>query len=213
MDGRIGTLRGTDHDDAGARGVNSVRRPPAGLFAGFVACSWLLAMVAIWAVQQVHQDLHEHTDLGPTLHWLRDTAVAVPLAALAIGLAALLIRPAFAGASSRRVRPTAAWLAWAGVAAVIFAVLSIPGNQLHGLLFGAEEEEIGWLADVLLDGSIVLGASLLTLVPVALLGARAWRPAGTRPATDETPRPALTASAGASASLLSVGSTHPGGDR
>ena len=115
-------------------------RPTAEQVAGFIACSWLLAMVAIFAVQQVHQDLHEHLELPPILHWLRDAAVAVPLAALAIGSAALLVRLVYGRSDAGRVRPAAAWLAWAVLAAVVFAVLSIPGNQIHGLLFGAEEE-------------------------------------------------------------------------
>ena len=80
-------------------------RPSTEQVAGFIACSWLLAMVAIFAVQQVHQDLHEHLELPPILHWLRDAAVAVPLAALAIGSAALLVRLAYGGSDAGRVGP------------------------------------------------------------------------------------------------------------
>lgn len=185
-------------------------RPSAARVAGFIACSWLLALVAIWAVQQVHQDLHEHNELPPILHWLRDAAVAVPVAALAIGSAALLVRPAFGAAGRGPARPAAAW---AAVAAVIFAVLSIPGNQLHGLLFGADEEPIGWLEDALIDGSIVLGASLVALVPVALLGAWAWRPAESPLAADQAPGPTPTAPVRTSASPAVAGSTNAGGDR
>ena len=47
--------------------------------------------------------------------------------------------------------PASASSSWV-VAAAAFAVLSIPGNQLHGALFGAEEEEeLSFLADALLD--------------------------------------------------------------
>lgn len=209
-DGEDGELGGTDRDDAGARGVKRLGRPSAARVAGFIACSWLLALVAIWAVQQVHQDLHEHNELPPILHWLRDAAVAVPVAALAIGSAALLVRPAFGAAGRGPARPAAAW---AAVAAVIFAVLSIPGNQLHGLLFGADEEPIGWLEDALIDGSIVLGASLVALVPVALLGAWAWRPAESPLAADQAPGPTPTAPVRTSASPAVAGSTNAGGDR
>jgi len=195
--------------------MKRVGRPSAAQVAGFIACSWLLALVAIWAVQQVHQDLHEHNELPPILHWLRDAAVAVPLAALAIGSAALLVRFAFgaAGPGPGRGRTAAAWLAWAGIAAVLFSLLSVPGNQLHGFLFGAEEEQIGWLQDALIDGSIVLGASLVALVPTALLGAWAGRPAATRPAAGQPSGPTQTAPAGTSASPAFAGFTHAGGDR
>ena len=186
-------------------------RPSIEQVGGFIACSWLLAMVAIFAVQQVHQDLHEHLELPPILHWLRDAAVAVPLAALAIGTAALLVRLAFGGADPGRARSASAWLSWAVIAAVTFAVLSIPGNQLHGLLFGAEEEPIGWLADALKDGSIVLVASLVALVPVALLGARASQFAESQPDGVQTSRPAPNALAGTSA-FPSLAAPAPSGD-
>ena len=193
--------------------MKRVGRPTAEQVAGFIACSWLLAMVAIFAVQQVHQDLREHLELPPILHWLRDAAVAVPLAALAIGSAAFLVWLVYGRSDAGRVRPAAAWLAWAVIAAVTFAVLSVPGNQLHGLLFGAEEEPIGWLEDALKDGSIVLVASLVALVPVALLGARASRSAGSRPDAVQASRPAPVAPAGRSTSLATTGFTHAGGDR
>ena len=188
-------------------------RPSTEQVAGFIACSWLLAMVAIFAVQQVHQDLHEHLELPPILHWLRDAAVAVPLAALAIGSAGFLVRWVYGGSDAGRGRQAAAWLAWAVIAAVVFAVLSIPGNQVHGLLFGAEEEPVGWLEDALKDGSIVLVASLVALVPVALIGARASRSAESRPDAVETSGPAPVAPAGTSAFPTLAGSTHAGDDR
>ena len=97
------------------------------------------------------------------------------------------------------------------IAAVTFAVLSIPGNQLHGLLFGAEEEPIGWLADALKDGSIVLVASLVALVPVALLGARASRFAESRPDGVRASRPASTSLVGTS-TVPSLAAPAPSGD-
>ena len=186
-------------------------RPSIEQVAGFIACSWLLALVAIFAVQQAHQDLHEHLALPPILHWIRDAAVAVPLAALAIGDAALLARLAFGRADRGGARSASAWLSWAVIAAVTFAVLSIPGNQLHGLLFGAEEEPIGWLADALKDGSIVLVASLVALVPVALLGARASRFAESRPDGVRASRPASTSLVGTS-TVPSLAAPAPSGD-
>ena len=52
----------------------------------------------------------------------------------------------------------------------MFALLSIPGNRLHGALFGAEEEvELGWIADVALDAGLAFAGSLLALAPLALV--------------------------------------------
>jgi hypothetical protein len=177
---------------AAAGTMASTFGPAAALQAGlFVACSWLLAAVAIGAAQLAHQGLHEHPELPPLVHWLRDTAVAVPLAALSIGLAAIVVRWLAGRVGDGQGRSLAAWLAWASLAAFLFAVLSVPGNQLHGLLFGAEEEEgVGWLEDAFTDGGIVLGASLVTLVPAAVIGR--WL-LGTSPATSAaTAAPAAT---------------------
>jgi hypothetical protein len=158
--------------------------PTADRVVRFVAAAWLLALAGIWASQQVHAGLHEHLELSPLLHLVRDSALAVPLAGLAIVLAGLvngeLIR-------SLGLRPDslAAALAWAAVAALVFAALSVPGNELHGLLFGAEEEEGSLVADLLLDAGVVLASSLLFLAPAAAIRLAPWPPA---PSEDHPPR-------------------------
>jgi hypothetical protein len=140
-----------------------------------IAYSWLLAGAAIAALQVVHQDVHEHAELPAPVHWLRDGSLAVPAAAIAVLLATLLL--------ARFDATARIGLAWAAVAAVAFAVLSIPGNQLHAVLFGAEEESVGWLEDVLLDGAVTLGAALALLVPLALALGTPWHRAA--PAADD----------------------------
>jgi hypothetical protein len=83
------------------------------------------------------------------------------------------------------------------VAAAIFAVLSVPGNELHGTLFGAEdEEELSWLADLALDAGIALIGALLALVPLALVaGLPLQDPATAASLSIERPRPVLETSA------------------
>ena len=192
-----------------ADGVSAVK---AGLFA---ACSWLLALGGILGAQLAHQGLHEHIELPPLLHWLRDAAVAVPMAALAVGLAWLVV-----GRGTDRGRGVlrgalAAWLAWAALATLLFAAFSIPGNQLHGLLFGAEEEAgISWLEDALLDSGIVLLWSLIVLIPAALAGSVLWpaQPRSSRPQVSARPAP-IAPSAGLSALPATTGTTFVGGDR
>lgn len=194
-----------------ARTTGHIPAQPAILF---VACSWLLAGAAIAAAQLAHQGLHEHVELAPLVHWLRDAAVAVPMAAAAIGLGAVAVRFARDRSASPRAGSLSAWLAWAAVAAMLFAVFSIPGNQLHGLLFGAEEEEgVGWLEDALLDSGIVLLWSLVVLIPAALAGSQLWpvEPNSVQPRVSAGPAP--TAPPAGPESLATTGSTLAGGDR
>jgi hypothetical protein len=140
-----------------------------------VMYSWLLAAVPIALLQLVHSDLHEHNELPPVLHWVRDTSLAVPFAAIAVIAAALLVarlRPTEPG--ERAALTTMAM--WGVLAALLFAVLSIPGNQLHGFLFGAEEEVgVSVVEDVTTDAVYSLEAALLALAPLVLLVGVPWR--------------------------------------
>ena len=132
----------------------------------FVGASWWLALVAIAVLQGAHDGLHEHLELPPLLHLVRDAALAVPAAALALvaGAFAIARLPGASGRGSIRAR-----IAWVCVVGCAFAVLSIPGNQLHGTLFGAEAEEgLSVLTDLALDAVIALVGALLALIPFAL---------------------------------------------
>ena len=158
--------------------------------------AWWLAIVAIGVLQQAHAGLDEHRELTPLIHLLRDAALAVPAAAIAIVLASILVAGRW---TARAARPPSAMdrLLWVLVAAAVFAVLSVPGNQLHGTLFGAEEEaELSWLADVALDAGIALIGALLALVPLALVaGLPLAVPAQPFSQSPDRPRPVLETSA------------------
>ncbi len=136
-----------------------------------VLISWWLALAAIWVVQQAHDGQHERHELPPLLHVLRDAALAVPLAGLAVLGASLLLAPRL-----RRIAPEARdglsdfdRLLWTVVAVASFAALSIPGHELHGALFGVEQSEVGWLVHALLDASIVGIGAFIALFPVAIV--------------------------------------------
>ena len=206
-------MEGTERIDAGTSGVTRMGRPSVEQVAGFIACSWLMAAAAIAVLNLLHADLHEHRELPLLVHWLRDAALAVPMAAIAIAAAALIVRARFTSSGGESGRSSAGPLAWAVLAAVTFAVLSIPGIQLHGLLFGAEVEAGGWLADALKDGGITLATSLALLIPVALFLGPPWPMARVANRHAQSPGPSLAAPAGPSASLVTTGSTHAGGDR
>jgi hypothetical protein len=131
----------------------------------FIAASWWLALVAIAVLQQAHAGLREHLELPPLLHLLRDGALAVPAAALAVLAGVVSVHALGRGGRPRIMQRTTFVI----VAAAVFAVLSIPGNQLHGALFGAEEEELSFLADALLDGVLAFIGALLALIPFGLV--------------------------------------------
>jgi hypothetical protein len=158
--------------------------------------AWWLAIVAIGVLQQAHAGLDEHLELTPLVHLLRDAALAVPAAAIAIVLASILVAGRW---MARAPRPPSALdrLLWVLVAAAIFAVLSVPGNELHGTLFGAEdEEELSWLADLALDAGIALIGALLALVPLALVaGLPLQDPTTAASLSIDHPRPVLETSA------------------
>jgi hypothetical protein len=148
--------------------------------ARFVATAWLLALAGIWAAQQLHQGSHESLELTPAVHLLRDTALAVPLAGLAIALGGLLATDVVL-AWGLEPSGVGARIAWAVIAALVFAVLSIPGQEAHSLLFGAEQETGDWLTDIGVDAGVVLLASLVLLLPAALVGLAPWPPGAVSP--------------------------------
>jgi hypothetical protein len=132
----------------------------------FIGASWWLALVAIAVLQQAHEGLHEHLQLPPLLHVVRDGALAVPAAAVALVAGVVSAHSAGGGVGRRQAGERVVFVA---VAATAFAVLSVPGNQLHGALFGAEEEGLSFLADTLLDGGLAFIGALLALIPFGLV--------------------------------------------
>jgi len=165
-----------------------------------VLISWWLALVTIWVLQQAHDGQHEQHELPVLLHLLRDAALAVPLAAAAISGACIVL-----ASRLRRVSPGARGgiadldrFVWVLVADTFFAILSIPGHELHGTLFGVEQSDVGWALHALLDASIAAIGAFIALFPVALIvGPPVRRPRSVTPtdnsATDIGSAPALIA--------------------
>jgi len=183
-----------------------------------VAYAWLLAAVPIALLQLVHSDLHEHNELPPILHWVRDTSLAVPFGAIAVVVAAVLVARLRPTARGERASLTTTAL-WAVLAALLFAVLSIPGNQLHGVLFGAEEEVgVSVVEDVATDAVFALEAALLVIAPLSLLAGVPWRGAWRAAAATTRAWVPGAPSAGAAPqepfkSRASADTTYAGGDR
>ncbi len=150
-----------------------------------IAIAWWLALVGMAVLQQAHDGRHEHLELAPLLHLVRDGALAVPAAALAIVLASLVVLPRVRA----RLRPVrngtsdADRLLWVLAAAAVFAVLSVPGHQLHEALFGAESESLGFLEHSALDGSIAFVGSVIALFPIAIVAGLPLRQPTSQPNT------------------------------
>jgi len=185
----------------------------SGLDAGRVVIfSWLIAGVTIGVLNQLHVNLHEHHDLPPVIHWLRDASLAVPLAAIAVVGAAIVVRARRSDTGDGR--SIMARLGWAVLAALIFAILTVPGIQAHAVLFGAQEDQaVGWLEHGMTEGTIALQVSLAALVPAALLLGPPWRAARSPHEPAQAPGRSHLATSGHSASLVTTGTVRVGGDR
>src|SRR5215218_9711078 len=126
--------------------AHALERLRSALPAGLVLTLWVGAVL-----QLAHQAQHERHEIAPALHWLRDSALALPAAvvAVAVGLVA-----------ARRLQRWAA----AGLGGLAFAVLSVPGSWLHATLFAAEHEGLSPLGHAGYEASLVLLASTSVLV-------------------------------------------------
>jgi hypothetical protein len=136
-----------------------------------VITSWWLALVAILVLQQAHDGQHELHELPPLLHLFRDAALAVPLAAVAVLGAGIVLAPRLrrVSAGARGGLPDLDRFLWVLVAVAFFAVLSIPGHELHGALFGVEQSAVGWVLHAGLDASIAAIGAFIALFPIALV--------------------------------------------
>lgn len=121
----------------------------------------------------VHTGHHEERAPGPVLHWLRDSALALPLAVVAVAVATALLQRVFAWIDDGRPRPASRVLQ-VTLAAMMFAAFSVPANAAHARLFGAESEG-SFAVHALRDASIVFVSSSGALAMFALVVA-AMRP-------------------------------------
>jgi hypothetical protein len=168
-----------------------------------VLYAWLLAGLPLAALQVAHSGVHERNELPPLLHWIRDTSLAVPVAALAVVVAAfVVVRMHPAGSGDRGSLAAAAGLGF--LAAAAFAAMAIPLAQVHGALFGAEPETgMTPIEHAVTEGFAVFQVAL-ALVPITLVAGVPWR----RPRPDV--EPAATARAdGRAGTQPSAGPADP----
>ena len=134
-----------------------------------------VALAAGYVLHDLHRGQHEATALSPTLHWLRDSALAAPAAVLAVVVATMAVRWRI----RRTGGPDSGWtaLGWVLVAALGYAATTVPGNAVHARLFGAHHDhETSFAVHAAHDASAALAAATVALgLLVAVLGTP-WRP-------------------------------------
>ncbi len=150
----------------------------------------LVSLLAIGALQVLHRHQAEAHELPLLLHWLRDAALALPLALAAVA----------AASASRR------WTAWSSalVGGGVFALLSAPAGQVHERLFVAEHahEGSGGLAHAAADGMSAWLLVAAALLVVRGLYAVRWSPPRLRRPLAVSMTTALTAALALPAGLV-----------
>ena len=146
--------------------VRHNRTPLPGGTTTLVLLGVLQAFVVGWVLHLLHLGSQAGHEMDPTMHWLRDSVLAVPVSVIALCLGASL---------ARRLRDAAglgaltAQLALALLGSAAYAIMSVPANELHARLFPAPHPEaMGWLAHASRDVGVVLGTSLGLLLLLAV---------------------------------------------
>lgn len=122
-----------------------------------VTATVLLAYGVGLVLDRLHAGVAEAHAVSPLVHWLRDSTLALLPAAVAVAAASWwLRRPSPHGIGAGRLR-------WAQLAAVSYAVLSVPAGLAHGVLFVGSD---GGLhpAHLLAQSAAVLGAGFAVLL-------------------------------------------------
>lgn len=79
---------------------------------------------------------HEAAYIDPVAHWLRDSVLYAPAGVVVLLLATLLTRR-LAHRWLHTTDGVGAAMLWAGLAAVMYAVVSVPAAMVHGALFSS----------------------------------------------------------------------------
>src|SRR3712207_8702779 len=116
----------------------------------------------------IHAGAHEAHAPSPVLHWLRDSALALPgtIAVLAIAFAPARALVRWAGLSADgRIGHLLQSLA----GAVGYALFTIPAGSVHARLFAAEHHGSGFVTHALPAGSVAVLPSFALLPALPLL--------------------------------------------
>jgi hypothetical protein len=141
-----------------------------------VSAGLIQAFAVGLVLHRLHSDpasAHEVTYVPPVLHWLRDSALAAPLAVLLLFIATSVARRL----STTGARPgdgVAAHALWAGLGAAAYAAASVPAALVHARLFGAHHEQTSFLLHSAKESLVTLRYSFALLVAFALAAGLPW---------------------------------------
>ena len=155
----------------------------------------LVSLLVLAALQVLHRHQAEAHELPLLLHWLRDAALAFPLALVAVVIA---------DRTAAVLRGQQAQWSAALVGGAMFAVSSVPAGEVHSRLFVAEHahETSGVLTHAAADGMSAWLLSVAALALVRGLWLLRWSPPPLRRLLAVSMTTALTAALTVPAALI-----------
>jgi len=142
-----------------------------------VLCAAMLQSFAVgFVLHRLHEDpaeAHEAVYISPTLHWLRDSALAFP-AAFVLLLLATLATGRVVTARGRSADGLGAYLLWATVGAGAYSLASVPAAYVHSVLFTATHDEGSLVLHSLQESILTLRYSFGLLVLYSIVFGLPW---------------------------------------
>jgi hypothetical protein len=96
--------------------------------AWIIGAGLVLTLAVVGVMQLLHGSSHETVELAPLLHWLRDSALALPAVTMAVAVAAL---PRVRRLANSQLPGDVRAPAWALVVSAGIALGLVPGNVVH----------------------------------------------------------------------------------
>ncbi len=135
-----------------------------------------LALAAGLVLHLRHAGVHEAGELSPTMHWLRDSLLAVPMAVLVLVVAIPVVRWLSRVITVADTSPMA-HVMWATAVGAGYALATVPGNWVHHQLFVDEHAHHAgsFWAHALSDATAVLWPAVAFTLTASLLVGLPWQ--------------------------------------
>lgn len=164
-------------------------------FAGLVALAGVGQAFLVVAVLQGRNDelgaAHEVVSLDPTAHWLRDSVMYAPVGVALLLASSLVARRLVAGWSGSR-DGVGASVVWAGLAALVYAVASVPAAGVHAELFLTDHAPASEAVHLAQEAVVTLRYSFAFLLVFAMVLGLPWGSPRRRSPTGPPPSPLST---------------------
>jgi manganese oxidase len=145
-------------------------------FGAIVGLGTYLALAAGLVLHLRHAGVHEAGELSPTMHWWRDSLLAVPMAVLVLVVAIPVVRWLLKVVWVSDTSPLAHAM-WATAVGVGYALATVPGNWVHHQLFvGEHDHHAGsFWAHALRDASAVTWPTIAFALSASVLIGLPWQ--------------------------------------